>query len=476
MAKRTVCDNPALKKIEEQLICAICQDLCTKPKILPNCFHSFCQQCLEGLPQDPQGDNYFISCPICRHHTQLPEPTGVPGFPAAFQKALLTSGSQLLSEEQGIKCHSHNEMLDIFCEKCEEVICHDCVKHMHKDHEYHPIISCYPKHYHMLEADLKGVSSNVAAVEGVLVALSDRENEIRAQGEVVKGEIHVTVKEIVDALHQCERQLTKEVDTVSGRKLQVLSEQKKSAEIKLAQLKECQEIVEKSLKIGNPQRVVTSKKQMMERMKNVTQGVNIEELTPIEKVDIHFNFNKDIDVNALGNIVCLQQCKVKKIDSNCVTITKDKAVSFPLSIQLSDSSLLRVPLSSLSCSIVPAGRATPITTTITTTTHPGVYTIQCSTVSRGHHQVNVQVNNVQIDSTSFVIPFNPYVDSIIPTHTITDLKRPYAVVAANDGHLIVSEKDEHCLTILDQNKKKVKSLGKKGNFCHRGIELKMLSS
>ena len=86
---------------------------------------------------------------------------------------------------------------------------------------------------------------------------------------------------------------------------------------------------------------------------------------------------------------------MKEIDPDCVTTTKEKTISFPLSIQHSDSSLLRVPLSSLSCSIVPVGTATPITTTITTTTHPGVYTIHCSTVSCGHHQIDVL-----IDSTS----------------------------------------------------------------------------
>ena len=52
------------KKLEKQLTCAICLDLYTNPKTLP-CLHSFCQQCLEGLPLDPQGDNYFIACPTC---------------------------------------------------------------------------------------------------------------------------------------------------------------------------------------------------------------------------------------------------------------------------------------------------------------------------------------------------------------------------------------------------------------------------
>ena len=137
----------------------------------------------------------------------------------------------------------------------------------------------------------------------------------------------------------------------------------------------------------------------------------------------------------------------------------NKTVSFPLSIQFCDSSLLTVPLSSLSCNVVPVGIDIPITTTVTTTTHPGVYTIHCSPVTRGHHQVNVRVNDVQVDSTSVVIPFNPYLDNITPVRTIPELYRPWGVAATDDGHIIVSENDGHCVTILDRDGKKMKSFG-----------------
>ena len=522
MAEKVVSStSEALKKIEEQLTCAICLNLYTNPKILP-CFHSFCQQCLESLPQDPQGDNYFISCPTCRHRTQLPQPTGAADFPAAFHinnlkeahnlmikisghqqvtcdictttnatvyckecnKCLCEkcidihksgasdtdhiiasfdevdrSASQMLSLKQETKCSSHDKPLEFFCGTCEELICHDCSVRMHKNHNCNSVASCYSKDYHTLETNLKGVSDRLALVTNVLATLADRENEIRAQGESIKDEIHTTVKEIINTLQQSEKQLIENVEEATGNKLQVLSEQKKSAEMKLTQLKECKESVTQNLKIGNPQQVVTSAKQLFDHMRNVSQKVIIEELNPKEKADLHFN--KSIIGDTLGDIICLQQCKLKEIDPDCVTTTKEKTISFPLSIQHSDSSLLRVPLSSLSCSIVPVGTATPITTTIATTTHPGVYTIQCSSVSRGHHQINVQVNDVQIDGTSLVIPFNPYVDNITPVCTITDLKVPYAVTVTKNGHVIVSEKDKHCLTILNKNKKKAKSLGQK---------------
>ena len=524
-----------LKKLEEQLTCAICLDLYTNPKTLP-CLHSFCQQCLEGLPLDPQGNNYFVSCPTCRHHTQLPQPTGAADFPTAFQinnlkevynlmtkvsghqqvicdnctttnatsyckecakflcqkcidahkkwasfsdhkitslDEIATSTSELLPMKKEMKCSTHNKRLKIFCGTCEELICHDCTVRIHKDHDYDLVSDCYLKHCQKLETSLTSVSDKVTAVTDVLTILTDREIEVREQGEIVKEEIHVMVEEMIDVLRQSERQLTSEVDTVTGSKLQVLSDQKKSAKMRLSHLRECQEFVKQNLKICNPQEVVSSTKQMMERISHVTEQVNIEDFNPKEKADVHFDKDENIidTLHHIGDIVffsptVLQQCKIKKIDRQQITM-KNKTVSFPLSIQFSDSSLLTVPLSSLSCSVVPVGTATPITATVTTTTHPGVYTIHCSPVTNGHHQVNVQVNDVQVDSTSLVIPFNPYFDNITPVRTIPELNRPWGVAVTDDGHIIVSEQDSHCVTVLDRDGKRMKSFNQKSlGFCN----------
>ena len=526
MAVPSTSSSTALKKLEEQFTCAMCLDLYTNPKTLP-CLHSFCQQCLEGLPLRPRGDNYFISCPTCCHRTQLPQPTGAADFPTAFQinnlkeihnlmtkvsghqevtcdnctttnatgyckecakflcpkcidvhkiwapiadhmitslDEVATSASKLLPKKQEIKCSTHNEPLRIFCETCEELICHDCTVRIHRDHDYDLISDCYAKHCQKLETSLKSVRDKVTAVTDVLTALTDRENKIREQGEVVKEEIHVMVEEMIDILRQSERQLTREVDTVTDSKLQVLSDQKKSAERRLSQLKDCQEFVKQSLEIGSPQEVVTSTKQMMEHMSHLTKQVNI---YPSEKANLHFKKDSNLvdTLHHIGDIVffsptVLQQCKVKKVDCQHITMN-NKTVSFPLSIQYCDFSLLTVPLSSLVCNVIPVGTTTPITATVTTTTHPGVYTIHCSPVTRDYHQVNVQVDDVQVDSISLVIPFNPYLDNITPVCTIPEFNGPWGVAVTDDGHIILSERNGHCVTVLDRDGKKVESFGLK---------------
>ena len=142
------------------------------------------------------------------------------------------------------------------------------------------------------------------------------------------------------------------------------------------------------------------------------------------------------------------------IDRHEITRSSEE-VSFPLCIQ-SYSSLLAIPLSSLTCSVVPVGAAIP---TVTTTTHPAIYTVHCSPVTRGCLKVNVKINGVQVASTSLYIPFNPYLDNNTPACTIPELNTPFGVAATDDGHIIVSERGSHCVTVLNRDGKKMKSFG-----------------
>ena len=524
-AKPSSSSSPGLLKLEEQLTCPVCLDLYTNPKTLP-CLHSFCEACIERFPQDKEDETYYLSCPTCRHRTELPE-RGAGAFPVAFtlnnlkeiyslmkkvsdpqqvtcdncatvnatgyckdcskflcQKCIdahkvwppiahhqmmglsdvAASAFQLPSAKQEATptCSSHGKPLEIFCETCDEVICHHCTVRIHRDHEYDLVNDSYPKHCQKLEECLSPVKGKMEDVKKVLSKIAKREGEIRERGEGVLEEIHEMVEEMMNVLRESERKLSEEAKRVTDAKLEVLSGQAKSAQISLSLLEHIKDYVEESVKTGTPQEVLGSKKQMMERMSEVTTQINVEELEPKEKAD--FALSKDIkSLHHIGDIVKLQRCKVKKI-GHFEHLPKEKKVSFSLSMKAPDSSLVSVPVSSLKCSLVPVGKGDePIDTTVTTTsTHPGVYRIHCNPSTCGTHAVKVQVYDVELEDTSLVIPFNPYLDNITPVRTITELNLPWGVAVSDDGHVIVTEYLGQCVTILDNEGKKVKSLGGKG--------------
>ena len=458
--------SSGLLKLEEQLTCPVCLDLYTNPKTLP-CLHSFCQECLEGLPQEREarGDTYYLSCPTCRQHTEVPR-KGVGAFPVAFHlnnlKEITQSLKNKVSDPQQVTCNDHDKPLDMFCVTCVTVICHYCAIHTHKDHEHALISDCYPEHYQMLHDSLKPVKGKKQALKKVLSDLAEREGQIREKREGVLEEIHQMIEEMIGILRQSERKLTEQVKRVTDAKLQVLSGQTKSAQTSLNLLEDVEDYVEQSLKTGTHQQVLRSEKQMMECMSEVTTQINVEELRPIEKDDLRLIKDSAETLKSLHHIgtvsyTALQECKVK--------IFEEKKVSFSLSMEGPDSSLVSVPVSSLRCSLVPVGKGDqPIHTTVTTTsTHPGVYRIHCNPSTHGTHTVKVQVYDVELEDTSLFIPFNPCLDNITIC-TITELNCPLGVAVSDDGHVIVTECNGHCVTILNNQGKKMKSLGGKGGM------------
>ena len=526
-AKPSSSSSPGLLKLEEQLTCPVCLDLFTNPKTLP-CLHSFCEACIERFPQDKEGETYYLSCPTCRHCTELPG-GGAGAFPVAFtlnnlkdvhsllkkvsdpqqvtcdncttvnatgyckdcskflcQKCIdahkvwppiahhkmasldevtasVSSTSQSLpaKQEPTLTCSvpSHDEPLKYFCDTCDESICRDCAILTHKDHKYNLMAESYTKHRQELEHSLNPVKGKIEALKKILSALAKREGEIRERGEGVLEEIHEMVEEMMNVLRESERKLSEEAKRVTDAKLEVLSGQAKSAQISLSLLEHIEDYVKQSVKTGTPQQVLGSKKQMMERMSEVTTQINVEELEPKEKAD--FVLIKDIkSLHHIGDIFILPQYEIGHFEH----LPKEKKFSFSLSMKAPDSSLASVPVSSLKCSLVPVGKGGKhIDTTVTTTsTHPGVYRIHCNPSTRGTHTVKVQVYDVELENTSLVIPFNPYLDYITPVRTITELNRPWGVAVRDDGHVIVTEPSGDCVTILDNEGKKVKSLGGEG--------------
>lgn len=145
--------------------------------------------------------------------------------------------------------------------------------------------------------------------------------------------------------------------------------------------------------------------------------------------------------------------------SDVIHDPKENELKFLLTVIAPDTSVLSVPLSSISCSLVPVGKESPIHTTVTVlSTCPQVYAVQCNPSTRGTHLVAVQVYGVQFESASLVIPFNPYFDTITPVRIITGLTYPWGVAKCDNGRLMVTESWGHRVTVLNSEGRKIESL------------------
>ena len=74
--------DDVLSKLEDSVMCLICMDTYSDPKVL-QCHHTFFRECLVRLMGRRQPGQPVVSCPICRQDTPVPT-DGVAGLQPAF--------------------------------------------------------------------------------------------------------------------------------------------------------------------------------------------------------------------------------------------------------------------------------------------------------------------------------------------------------------------------------------------------------
>ena len=121
----------ALKKLEDQLTCAICLDAFKHPKLL-QCFHVYCKECIDRLAVKDQQGQVSLSCPTCRRSTILTPSTTVADLQPAFHIHHLfeiQDAFEKVKEPQKVQCGKCKKDVRIatsYCRDCGEFICASC--------------------------------------------------------------------------------------------------------------------------------------------------------------------------------------------------------------------------------------------------------------------------------------------------------------------------------------------------------------
>ena len=525
MAERNTSSSQALKKLEEQLTCPICLEQFINPKILP-CFHSFCLHCLQGVAPELVEGNLRLPCPTCRSPcpnidkglASLPPSFVINNFSDVYglmkkvsgdqqascdncdktnanryckqcsmffcpeclhhhDKFKPNAGHQTLSLEEVAgtayqlpqakpeatdNCTNHNKPLEIFCDTCEELICQLCTVRKHAGHSYDVVSDTYKNHCDtIMVSSLQPLNREVEQLADAKAKLINRREEVTQQGETTKEEIHVTIVELKRVLDETERKLSGDVDIALQHKVSVLDHQIKEVETVLGQVREYRDHVEQSMKLGTPQQILSTKSQMMSHSESVINSVKDKTFQPLEQADIELV--KSDKINEIHN-------NIGKIKYSFFLPPKVSASYCPLSLTGQESTITisfddsPVPLSLISCSLTPPDNSQPIQCSVKDSRKLRHYNVVFTPVARGLHELHVRVYDIEIPGSPVSIPVSvPPEKRCTPVKTITGLREPSGVAVTDEGLVIVSEFNGHCITVLDKEGKKIRSFGSCGN-------------
>ena len=323
----------------------------------------------------------------------------------------------------------------------------------------------YEKHQSILEkSSIQPLTQQYKRLTQDKTSLINRKKEIEQQGERTKEDIHHMIDQLKRLFDETERKLSGEVDIALQHKVIVLDHQIKEVETVLDQVRECRDHVERSLKVGTPRQILSTKSQMMIRAESVIGSVKNMIFQPLEQSDIKLvksNKIHEIQENigkvkyTLGSILSskvIASCSPLPLVGQETTIT----ISF-------DGSPVPVPPSLISCSLSPPDNSQPIQCSVKESRQSGQYNVVFTPVTRGLHQIHVRVCNKEIPGSPVNIPVSvPPEKRGTSMKTISGLRGPSGVAVTDDGLLIVSERDGNCITILDKEGEKIRSFGTHG--------------
>ena len=339
----------AMEKLSNQLSCSVCLEEYHRPRVLP-CLHVFCEGCLEKLV-GTQRDKLKAPCPNCRKPAPLPEggvsslPSAfyiqhlfevrealekvgnpekarcdkcgegeVQGFCrdcgqficqlchdmhrkwkefqsheiSGLDEVQETASKMVTPKRVTTLCTRHpTEAVKIYCDTCHDLMCYGCAITTHRDHSYDLIPDAFPKHRDAILACLDPLKTELASVAGTIVKLKARSDKLDRGGIEAKGKVDGEVAKLQAILEARRRDLHSEIDGKVAQGKKELVAQIDRHELRQAQLSSCVEFVEGSLQSGTQEEVLSMKRQVEQRAKQMADEFKPQQLQLDPEKQLH---------------------------------------------------------------------------------------------------------------------------------------------------------------------------------------------
>ena len=522
----------ALKKLEDQLTCAVCLDAFKEPKLL-QCFHVFCKDCLQRLVVQDQQGQLSLRCPNCRQSTILPPTaTDVSSLQSAFHIHHLLEiqdALQKLKQPNKVKCDRcktprlatsycrdcgqfichicstvHNDWdtfakhevvdleqleskvkeldalkkvtlycslhqgkeLELYCETCGELICHNCTvsKHCRPEHKYDLVTDTFEKHKADITTSLQPVDQQLDAYSNAKehvrlrsVELDDQEAAVEASIRQEAQHLHKIIEErtaeLIGRLHQ----LTK----TKKKNLAAQNDELETAETKLAS---CQSFVRDSLRTGSQGEVMKIKATVKKQVKEMTNNFKSDILTPCETANVKFISSPEIAqaCRQFGKLYLKESspenCYAK--GSGLERAEPGKRASAVLHVVDHNGKACSTPVETVTCELVSEISGEKRDCSVKKT-EDSQYEISYQPTRRGRYQLHIKVGGENIKRSPF--PVTVLRKFGIPIKTISGLNEPWGVAVNKRGEVIVAECGRHCVSIFSPTGEKLQLFGSQGS-------------
>jgi tripartite motif-containing protein 2/3/tripartite motif-containing protein 71 len=361
-------------------------------------------------------------------------------------------------------CSLHEgKELELYCETCEELICHNCTIKKHKDHQYDLVVDTFDAHKVEITESVNPIESQLSAVNKSLEEIDLRSTELNNDRETNKATVQKQAQQFHDLIERRKVELFSQIDQRTEMKLKNLAAQKEEVEVVQIQLVSCQSFVKESLRTGSKGEVMKVKKMIMKQVRKMMDNFSPDMLPPCECA------NSSPACQQFGKVY-LQQAFPKK----CYATGEGLSIATPNQIATavlhavdSKGETVILPIETVTCELVSkvTGKSTDCSVK---EVQASQYEISYQVTNGGQYQLSIKVEDEHIQGSPFAISVRS-LDK--PVKVINGLKQPSCIAIDKTGNAIISEGEERCVSIYSPTGENIYSFRSAELHSPRGVAL-----
>ena len=357
-------------------------------------------------------------------------------------------------------CSLHeSKELELYCETCEELICHNCTVKKHKDHQYDLVGDTFDAHKAEITESVKPIESQLNVVSKSLDEIDVQSKELNDHREANKADVQQEVQQLHDLIEKRKTELFSQIDQQTDVKLKNLAAQKDEVETVQTQLVSCLSFVTESLRTGSKGEVMKVKKTVMKQVREMINHFNPDKLPPCELANVKFVSSPDLTPACQQfGAVYLQQAYPKECYAAGEGLKEAKPNQIATTIlHTADSKgkAMTIPVETLTCELVSEITGEKIDCSAKKI-QASQYEISYQVTCKGPYMLHIKVEDEHIKRSPFAVSVRNLED---PIKVISDVKQPSCIAIDNKGNVIVSENGRKCVSVFSPTGEKLQSFG-----------------
>lgn len=352
-----------------------------------------------------------------------------------------------------LPCVIHTKDCTVYCETCEEMICHECIIKGHREHQYLLTSDAAKNHRARIVQKLETITSIPEQLEGSIDTLEGICDGLTEKGRAITARINEKFEEMEEVLEHRRASLLAEIDRLVTTKSQLLNHQKDGLDILYEKAASCIEFIEHTTSDKHISEFLLLEHIMSARITEVKREFSGTDLTPVEVPEVHFS----LEPQAMRE---LRSCGSVSEGSILYAGTKDSKVyevNEMLTFYIALSSMYYKSRSDPSKELkaeIKSFRDGSICPAMVAVSSSGFAKLQCSFSERGRYAVVVKVSGHQITGSPFEFFIRPASTQFqTPVRVLSKMNSSKGVAVNAKNQIVITEENSNSVSVYGKTKK-----------------------